>query len=172
MKLKGTIATLITTAIISFQSVYAINPGLPDTTFKKDNPQYFYTIRDFYVDVPESCIGNSLCLKEFYLVFTFNVGMNSAQEVKQIGFKDADLEFHSKKPADKSFVKQTFTKYESVSSQNGWVVKVTFFPDKTNSSLPASVTRCEFDGKVAAQHMSGNLIFYSGQNELSRIIIY
>lgn len=171
MRLKGTIATLlITTTLLSFQTTFAVNPEPQDTTFKKNNPKYFYTIRDYYVDVPTSCIGK-LCLKDVYLVFTFNIAMNGSQEVKQIGFKEADLEFQSKKLADKTFVKQTFTKYESISSQNGWAVKVTFFPDKTNSSLPPSVIRCEFDGTVTANNVSGNLIFYSTQGELSRIVI-
>ncbi len=161
MIMKGIIATLITTSIFSFQPVFAFSPETTDTSFKKDNPKLIYTTRDFYIDLDPDCYSTNICLQEFYLIMTFNIGMNYSQEVKQIGFKDAELEFYSKNSTEKTFVKQTFKKYESFSLENGWNVKVIFYPDKPIGSSAQAVNKFEFNGVVKQTSISGTLTFYS-----------
>ena len=159
--MKGIVATLITTTIFSFQTVFAVNPETPDTSFKKDNPRLIYTTRDFYIDLDPDCYSTNVCLQDFYLILTFNIGMNSSQEVKQIGFKDAELQFFSKNASEKTFVKQTFKKYESVSLEDGWNVKVIFYPDKPATTTAQAVSKFEFNGVVKQNSISGTLTFYS-----------
>ncbi len=159
--MKGIIATLITTTIFSFQSVYAVSPVPTDTSFKKDNPKLIYTTRDFYIDLDPDCYSTNVCLQDFSLILTFNIGMDYSQEVKQIGFKDAELLFSSKGSTEKTFVKQTFKKYESVSLENGWSVKVIFYPDKPATSTAQAVSKFEFNGVVKQNSISGTLTFYS-----------
>ncbi len=159
--MKGLVATLITTTIFSFQSAFAFSPETTDTTFKKDNPKLIYTTRDFYIDLDPDCYSTNICLQDFSLILTFNIGMNYSQEVKQIGFKDAELLFSSKGSTDKTYVKQTFKKYESVSLENGWNVKVIFYPDKSTTAATQAVSKFEFNGVVKQNSISGTLTFYS-----------
>ena len=161
MIMRGIVATLITTTIFSFQSVYAVSQVPTDTTFKKDNPKLIYTTRDFYIDLDPDCYSTNVCLQDFSLILTFNIGMNYSQEVKQIGFKDAELLFASKSPTDKTYINQTFKKYESVSLENGWNVKVIFYPDKPTTSAVPAVSKFEFNGVVKQTSISGTLTFYS-----------
>ena len=35
----------------------------------------------------QDCYSTNVCLQDFSLILTFNIGMNYSQEVKQIGFK-------------------------------------------------------------------------------------
>lgn len=132
-----------------------------DTSFKKNNPNLLYTTKDFYIEVPNNCYDGNVCVQDFFLILTFNVGINGNNEIKQIGFKDADIEFLSKTASGKSYVKQTFTKYESSSAENGWNVKVVFYPDKATSTSPTPVNKFEFNGNVKQNHISGTLTFYS-----------
>jgi len=161
MKMKGIVVTLITTSIFSFQTLIAASPDGADTSFKKDNPNLLYTTRDFYINLDPDCYSSNVCLQDFFLVLTFNVGMNSSQQVKQIGFKDAALEFFSKGKTEKTFVKQTFKKYEYVSAEEGWNVKVVFYPDKPANAASPTVNKFEFNGVVKQNSISGTLTFYS-----------
>jgi len=222
MKMKGIVVTLITTSIFSFQTLIAASPDGADTSFKKDNPNLLYTTRDFYINLDPDCYSSNVCLQDFFLVLTFNVGMNSSQQVKQIGFKDAALEFFSKGKTEKTFVKQTFKKYEYVSAdssnvclqdfflvltfnvgmnssqqvkqigfkdaaleffskgktektfvkqtfkkyeyvsaEEGWNVKVVFYPDKPANAVTPAVNKFEFNGVVKQNSISGTLTFYS-----------
>ncbi len=143
----------------------------PDTTFKRTNPDLLYTTRDFYIDVPTDCYGGQICLKDFFLVVTFNIGMNTSQEVKQIGFRDAGVEFYSKMPAENTFRKQTFGEYSYSSQLDGWKVNIVFTPDKDGSSVPPAVKQFVFDGTVAQNQISGMLTFYLKSGEIFNISI-
>jgi len=136
-----------------------------DSTFQKNNPNLLYTTKDFYIEVLTNCYNGNVCVKDFFLILTFNVGINGANEIKQIGFKDADIEFYSKTTAGKTYVKQTFTKYESISAENGWNVKVIFYPDKAPGGLATAVNKFEFSGNVKQNHISGTLTFHSAAGQ-------
>lgn len=135
-----------------------------DSTFLRNNPNLLYTTKDFYIEVTPNCYNGNVCVKDFFLILTFNVGINGANEIKQIGFKDADIEFYSKPAAGKTYVKQTFSKYESVSAENGWNVKVIFYPDKIAGAATA-VNKFEFSGTVKQSHISGTLTFHSAAGQ-------
>lgn len=152
-------------------SVPAAFAGDADTTFKKNDPSLYYTTRDFYIDVPADCYEGQVCLQDFALILTFNVGINSRQEVKQIGFKDADLEFKSKSPGEHTYVTQTFDKYRSQSQLDGWKVNVIFDPDKVAGTTAPSVKQFVFDGTVSQNHIQGILTFYLKSGEIFKINI-
>lgn len=136
-----------------------------DTTFQKTNPNLLYTTKDFYIEVPTNCYNGNVCVKDFFLILTFNVGINGNNEIKQIGFKDADIEFYSKTTTGKTYLKQTFTKYEHVSAENGWNVTVIFYPDKPAGSASLAVNKFEFNGNVKQNHISGTLTFHTAQGQ-------
>ena len=136
-----------------------------DSTFKKDNPKLLYTTKDFYIEVPTDCYNDNICIQNFFLIMTFNVGVNGNSEIKQIGFKDAKIEFSSKPMAGKTYVKQTFTKYESVSAEDGWNVKVVFFPDKAPGAATPAVNKFEFNGVVKQNRIVGTLTFYTAKGQ-------
>ncbi len=164
MSMKRKIASfLFICSGIATQSFASENSA--DTTFKKDNPNLLYTTKDFYIEVPTDCYNDNLCIQNFFLILTFNVGINGNNEIKQIGFKDADIEFNSKPATGKTYIKQTFSKYESVSAENGWNVKVVFFPDKPAGNYAAFVTKFEFNGSIKQNHIVGTLTFYTAKGQ-------
>ena len=140
-----------------------------DTAFKKKDPNLIYTTRDYFISIPDDCYSGGLCLSEFSLILTFNVGVDLKQNVKQIGFNSADLDFNSKPQAGKSFVTQKFPKYVPVASQDGWAVTITFYPEASASTPKGVVQKCVFDGVVQQRNIAGKLIFYmaGGTYEIS-----
>lgn len=155
--MKGILCTMLLT--VSGLALHA--SGTPeDTTFKKDNPKLLYTTRDYYIEVPANCYGDAVCVQEFSLIMTFNVGINSSNEIKQIGFKNAVLEFKGKSIAGQTYKPHTFSKYSAVSSNNGYSVKVDFIPDKANGMTPV-LEKFVFTGNVTNNHISGVLQFHT-----------
>ncbi len=101
-----------------------------------------------------------LCLNEFSLILRFNIGVDTRQSVKQIGFHSAYLDFNSKSSTAENYITQEFSKYSPVSTQDGWKVQITFYPDPTGSAPKGVVQKCVFDGVVQQKGVSGKLIFY------------
>ena len=82
MSMKRKIASfLFICSGIATQSFASENSA--DTTFKKDNPNLLYTTKDFYIEVPTDCYNDNLCIQNFFLILTFNVGINGNNEIKR-----------------------------------------------------------------------------------------
>jgi len=171
MKRNSFIVALTVISICAGLSpTHAGNEGLADTSFKRDNPNLLYTTRDYYIFVPNDCYGGNLCINDFGLVMTFNIGMDSKKQVKQIGFHSADLDLYSKSTSGGNYVMQQFSNYKPVSTQDGWKVNVAFYPDKTNSTVKGVVQKCVFDGTVDGSGISGKLTFYTTTGNVDVII--
>jgi hypothetical protein len=152
--------------------MYAGNntPTDTDTVFKKTNPNLLYTTRDYFISIPDNCYGDEFCLSGFSLILTFNIGIDSKQVVKQIGFHSADLDLASKPSTGKTFVDQDFSQYKPVSSENGWKLNLAFFPDKTTATAKGAITKCVFDGTVGQKGVSGKVIFYTADGTFEMTI--
>lgn len=141
-----------------------------DTTFKKTNPNLLYTTRDYFISIPDNCYEGDFCLNGFSLILTFNIGIDSKQVVKQIGFHSADLDLASKTSTAKFYVDQEFSQYKPVSSENGWKLNLAFYPDKTTTSAKGAITKCVFDGTVGQRSVSGKVIFYTAEGSFEMMI--
>jgi len=131
-----------------------------DTVFAKTNPNLLYTTRDFYIEIPANCYSESLCIQDFFLIMTFNIGIDAKQVVQQAGFEGADLECSLKPEKATTFRKHTFTKYQSSVTDNGFGVIVEFTPDKINGAAP-SITKFVFTGKMHGDSLKGMLAFHT-----------
>ncbi len=145
-------------------------PTASDTAFKKTNPNLLYTTRDYFISIPDNCYEGDFCLSGFSLILTFNIGVDSKQVVKQIGFHSADLDLASKPSSAKTFVEQDFSQYKPVSSEDGWKIVLSFFPDKTNSTAKGAITKCVFDGTVGQKGVKGKVIFYTATGSTEMMI--
>ncbi len=141
-------------------TLHAGTEGSTDTSFKRTNPNLLYTTRDYYIAIPDDCYTSGLCLNEFSLILRFNIGVDSKQSVKQIGFHSAYLDFNSKATAAATFITQDFSKYSPISSQDGWKVQITFYPDQKGTAPKGVVQKCVFDGLIQQKGVSGKLTFY------------
>ncbi|HNJ88994.1 MAG TPA: hypothetical protein PLT99_05920 [Chitinophagales bacterium] len=131
---------------------------LEDTSFQRTNPKLLYTTRDYFVNIPDNCMSDELCVKDFSFILTFNVGINTAQEIKQIGFKEADLDFMGKTAAAQTYKPHTFTKYTSSSTNNGYSFTIDFIPDKAEGKMPV-IEKFVFSGTITSGNLSGIMRF-------------
>lgn len=120
-----------------------------------------YTTRDFYFDMQPSCPTEQFCHKDFSMILTFDIAVTMQDEIKDIGFKSADMEFLARGSAKQSFQPMKFTKYEHTFTKEGKKLSITFYPDKGTGTAPQPITKCQFDGYVREKGgAAGNFVFY------------
>ncbi|MBC8048094.1 MAG: hypothetical protein H7Y00_14950 [Fimbriimonadaceae bacterium] len=137
-----------------------------DTAFKKTDPNLIYTTRDYYFDLTQSTFGN-IAIKDFTMLLTFNIGVTMKDEIKQIGFKEADMDF-ALKQGSSNYAIQEFTKYEHSFIQKENKIVITFYPDKTKTATSSKtssssvniIEKCTFNGVVKKQGVTGLFTFY------------
>lgn len=142
---------------------------VPDTSFNRNDPSLIYTTREYYFDLQPYTYG-SMVIKDFSMLITFNIGVTMKDEIKQLGFKEADMDF-SIKQGSGGFVSQTFSKYDNTFTRTGNKISITFYPDKpktastaktatASTSKSSAVTKCEFTGVVKNAGVTGMFTFY------------
>ena len=146
----------------SVKSGSSLEINAEDTTFRRTDPSLIYTTREFFFDAPAGTYGDKIFIKDFEMILVFNVGINSRNQIKQIGFKKAILDFNVKGSSSPGFATQKFSKYNSEFSDATSTVKLTFFPDRASkSSVSPEVQKCIFNGTVHDNGVTGDMLVFT-----------
>lgn len=145
-------------ALTFMSTAVAAQAETGDTTFRKDNPNLLYTTKDFYIEIPTNCYSEVVCVEEFFLILTFNVGIDGSNTIRQAGYKDGDMECNAKAPAATTYRAYSFKETKHVITDNGYGVQVEFAPQKTDGA-PPYLQKFEFTGKMQNGALKGMLTF-------------
>jgi len=150
---------LISAVCVMTGSTLAI-AGTADTTFQKTNPNLLYTTKDFYIELPNDCYGDVVCVQDFFLIMTFDVGIDGTNTIRQAQYKDADMECSAKATAGTTFKKYDFKESKSTITDNGYGVVVEFLP-VTTAGAPPYLQKFTFTGKMQNGSLKGMLSFHT-----------
>jgi len=139
-------------------ALYSLQAETGDTVFRKDNPNLLYTTKDYYIELPNDCYSDIVCLQDFFLIMTFNVGIDGSNTIKQAGYKDADMECNAKAPAGTTYKAYSFKETKHTITDDGYGVQVEFAPEKKEGA-PPYLQKFEFTGKMQNGRLKGMLTF-------------
>ena len=100
-----------------------------------------YTSRDFFFHIGTGCPQESVCLDEFQMILTFDIGVTMQDEIKEAAFREADLSFVAKPNSTGTFRPFAVERVESDFDAANRSVDLTFYPELSQGSSPSSVLK-------------------------------
>lgn len=135
-----------------------------DSGLKKTDPNLIYTTREYFFNLQPIDLGN-MYVKDFNMMLIFDIGVTMKDEVKQIGFKEATMDFNAKQGGG-AFSALKFSKYITDFNTATRKIILTFYPDKPKSTQTKQpVTKCIFNGIVKKAGVTGLFTFYFPNGE-------
>ena len=134
--------------------------GNADTAFQKTNPNLLYTTKDFYIELPANCYGDAICVQDFFLIMTFDVGIDGTNTIRQAQYKNAEMECSAKTAAGTTYKKYDFKESKTTITDNGYGVVVEFLPVTTTGWQPY-LQKFTFSGKMQGESLTGMLSFHT-----------